>query len=247
MAKDKSCSGNEHLSLLDSDAAILRRASAREIRQRFNALEACLGKPAFLTIEKIEDFDTLFNQLLESVIPTDAIEYMYIRDAAILTFDINRLQQSKIALLKAAQPHAVTNLILPALERTRADSLASAWAIGNPAAISQVNEILKKRDMKQDAIEFKAIELRLTPMQQIENMIYMLENRRFRFFKEIDRHRDSFKRDLQEAVKNADGSYSLVDAERVSPAGKSSSSSPRSLEDNVTKNDTAHTPHQKSP
>jgi hypothetical protein len=213
MARGKNPPNNEQLSLLGDQDRITPTPSPHQIRQRFSALETCLERPALLTNEKFEDFESLFDQLLSSVIPSDAIEYIYIRDAAILTFDINRLQRSKVALVKAAQPHAVSNLVAPALDRIRADQLSGAWTRGAPEAISQVNEILKKRGLKQEAIQLKAIELRLDHIQKIENMISTLESRRFAFFREIDRRRDNFKRRLQEAVKNADGSYSLVDAE----------------------------------
>jgi hypothetical protein len=229
MAKGKNPTNNEQLSLRGEEELILRSPSHHQIRKRFSDLETCLASPALLSNEKPEDFEALFNQLLLSVIPSDAIEYIYIRDAAILTFDINRLQRSKIALVKTAYPQAVSNLVAPALDRIRADQLSGAWTRGAPEATSQVNEILKKRGLKQEAIQLKAIELRLDRIQKIESMISVLESRRFAFFREIDRHRDGFKRRLQEAVKNADGSYSVVEAENNMNSQARSSSQPSTV------------------
>ena len=213
MAQGKKSDREQQLTLLNDDINVTRAPNASEIRRQFLRLEACLKKPELLTGENDKDFDNLFDEFLRSVIPTDAIEYVLVRDVVILTFDINRLQRHKILLVKAAQPGAVNALISPGVkDRYEASRISDKWAIGDEAAKSQVDEILNMRGMKPGSINAKAIEIRLDQLQKLEGMIFNLESRRFRILREIDRRRDGFKKRLQEAIKNTDGSYSVVDA-----------------------------------
>lgn len=213
MAKDKNRPSNEQLNLLGDQNLVSRAGTPQEIRQHFQALDGCLKPPALLPDEKTDDFDILFNELLRSVAPMDAIEYIYTRDVAILTFEINRLQRHKVDIVKAAQPDAVNRLLNVAVSRLNPHDVSRGWALGDAQATSQVNDVLKKRGLKREAITAKAIELKLNELQKLEEMVARHEGRRFAIFREIDRRRDGFKRRLQEAVKNTDGSYSIIDPE----------------------------------
>lgn len=193
---------------------ISQAPKASELRARFSQIEACLSPPDLLEDESLEDFQALFDTFLESVGPTDGIEYIYVRDAAILTFEINRLRRHKILLLQAAQPAAVKDLLTIAYQDPfDAKAVAQNWAIGNEKSVLEVEAVFKKRGLPLSAIGAKALEIKLDQIQKIEAMILTQENRRFVFFREIERRRDSFKRRLQEAVKNIDGSYSISDTE----------------------------------
>jgi len=121
----------------------------------------------------------------------------------------------------------VNSLISPGVkDRYEASRISDKWAIGDEAAKSQVDAILKMRGMKPGSINAKAIEIRLDQLQKLEGMIFNLESRRFGILREIDRRRDGFKKRLQEAIKNTDGSYSVVDAaSRSWPASDPSPSS----------------------
>lgn len=213
MAKGKNRPSNEQLNLLGDQNLVSRAGTPQEIRQHFQALDGCFKPPALLPDEKTDDFDILFNELLRSVTPMDAIEYIYTRDVAILTFEINRLQRHKVDIVKAAQPDAVKDLLNVAIPRLDPRDVSRGWALGDTQATSQVNDVLKKRGLKREAITAKAIELKLDELQKLEEMLARHEGRRFAIFREIDRRREGFKRRLQEAVKNTDGSYSIIDPE----------------------------------
>lgn len=190
---------------------ILPRAlSASAIRQKFEGLEQCLKSRLVRNDETQEEFDQLFDNLLESTNPRNAIEFIFIRRAADITAQIHRYERDRDALLVAEHMRILKPYLKDVSIKPDIETALLQWARGRESAMIGIGKILIGQGVELNQIHAKALENKLDALQKIESIISLLESRRFSLFREIDRHREALGKQLQEAIRLQDGSYSIV-------------------------------------
>lgn len=194
-----------------------RPLSASAIREKFEGLEQCLKSRLVRNDETQEEFDRLFDHLLEATNPRNAIEFILIRKAADLTAQINRYERDRDSLLMAEQMRILEPYLKDWKFEPDIETALLQWARGAESAVTAIGKILKGQGVELHHIHAKALERKLGAIQKIEIIINSLEHRRFSLFREIDRHREALAKQLQEAIRQQDGSYSIVFAREEEP------------------------------
>lgn len=186
-----------------------RPLSASAIRQKFDGLEQCLKSHLVRNDETQEEYDRLFDHLLEATNPRNAIEFIYIRKAADLTFQINRYERDRDGLLVAEQIRILKTYLQDKKIKPSIEAALLQWSMGEETAIETAEKVLEEQGLNSQHLYSRALQNKLDALQKIEAIINSLENRRFSLFREIDRHRDALGKQLQEAIRQQDGSYSI--------------------------------------
>jgi hypothetical protein len=183
--------------------------SARAIRQKFDGLVQCLKSRLVRNDETQDEFDLLFDHLLEATNPRNAIEFIYIRKAADITAQINRYERDRDGLLLAEQIRLLKYYLKDEKIKPDIETVILQWSMGKDTAIAVIEKSLEHHGINTHYIYSKALEHKIDALQKIEAIINSLENRRFALFREIDRHREALGKQLQEAIRQQDGSYSI--------------------------------------
>ena len=207
----------------DVSPILPRPLSASAIREKFEGLEQCLKSRLVRNDETQEEFDRLFDHLLEATNPRNAIEFIYIRKAADITAQINRYERDRDGLLVAEQMRILEPYLKDWKFEPDIETALLQWARGAESAVTGIGKILKGQGVELHHIHAKALENKLGAIQKIEIIINSLEHRRFSLFREIDRHREALGKQLQEAIRLQDGSYSIVFAQGEEPLTKGAS------------------------
>ena len=194
----------------DVSPILPRPLSASAIREKFEGLEPSLKSRVVRNDETQEEFDRLFDHLLEATNPRNAIEFIYIRKAADITAQINRYERDRDGLLLAEQMRLLKFYLQDDKIKPDIETALLQWSLGEESAVAVIERILERNGMTTHAIYSKALENKVDALQKIEGIINGLENRRFASFREIDRHREALGKQLQEAIRQRDGSYSIV-------------------------------------
>ncbi len=191
--------------------------SASAIRQKFDGLESSLKSRLVRNDETQEEFDRLFDHLLEATNPQNAIEFIYIRKAADITAQINRYERDRDGLLLAEQMRLLKFYLKDEKIKPNIETALLQWSAGEESALAVIERVLERHGLTTHAIYSKALENKVDALQKIEGIINGLEKRRFTSFREIDRHRDALGKQLQEAIRQQDGSYSIIFAQDGKP------------------------------
>lgn len=191
--------------------------SASAIRQKFEGLEPGLKSRLVRNDETQEEFDRLFDHLLEATNPRNAIEFIYIRKAADITAQINRYERDRDGLLVAEQMRLLKFYLKDEKIKPDIETALLQWSACEETAVAVIERVLARHGMTTHTIYSKALENKVDALQKIEGIINGLENRRFASFREIDRHREALGKQLQEAIRQQDGSYSIVFAQHGEP------------------------------
>ena len=194
-----------------------RPLSASAIRQKFEGLEQCLKSRLVRNDETQEEFDQLFDNLLEATNPRNAIEFIFIRRAADITAQIHRYERDRDALLVAEHMRILKPYLKDVSIKPDIETALLQWARGRESAMIGIGKILIAQGVELQQIYAKALENKLDAIQKIEGIISLLESRRFSLYREIDRHREALGKQLQEAIRLQDGSYSIVFAQEAEP------------------------------
>lgn len=200
-----------------------RPLSASAIRGKFEGLEPSLKSRVVRNDETQEEFDRLFDHLLEATNPRNAIEFIYIRKAADITAQINRYERDRDGLLLAEQIRLLKFYLKDEKIKPDIETALLQWSAGEETAVTVIERVLERHGMTTHAVYSKALENKVDALQKIEGIINGLENRRFASFREIDRHREALGKQLQEAIRLQDGSYSIVFAQGEEPLTKGAS------------------------
>jgi len=190
-----------------------KRSTRQPERDIFADLEKGLGRIPILDEENEDEFNLLLDNLISSVRPTDAIEFIYVRDFAIVTSEINRLRRHQQLLLKMDEAAAIRSLIPYDITKpNNADTIARGWTSNDPAIVTAMTKHFEKFGLTAEAVSAKTFSSNLDDMDKISRMVCVAEARRIAILREIDRRRYAFKKRLEETIRNEDGSYSLADA-----------------------------------
>ena len=181
------------------------------IPNNFADLDQLLGYPALLREESLEDFDTLLNHLIKDVEPNGSIEFIYVRDFATYTIEIERLRLYRNLLLDLMAPEAIDQM------RSRNNKVSVKCSIAGPPWTDFVDTAtriwdvyLADKEMRGSLINAQSFALVIDEMEKIERMIGLAEERRMRLVREIDRRHALLKSRLQETIQNRDGSFSFA-------------------------------------
>ena len=194
-----------------------RPLSARTIREKFGGLDQCLKSRVVRNDETQEEYDRLFDHLLEATNPRNAIEFIFIRKAADLTAQINRYERDRDGLLVAEQMRLLKFYLKDEKIKPDIETALLQWSLGEESAVAVIERVLERHGLTTHSIYSKALENKVNALQKIEGIINNLENRRFSLFREIDRHRDALGKQLQDAIRRQDGSYSIIFAQDEAP------------------------------
>ncbi|MBS7805857.1 hypothetical protein KIH24_14890 [Rhizobiales bacterium TNE-4] len=194
--------------------------SARAIREKFEGLEPSLKSRLVRNDETQEEFDRLFDHLLEATNPRNAIEFIYIRKAADITAQINRYERDRDGLLVTEQMRLLKFYLKDVKIKPDIETALLQWSAGEETAVTVIESVLERHGMTTHAVYSKVLENKVDALQKIEGIINGLENRRFASFREIDRHREALGKQLQDAIRLQDGSYSIVFAQGEEPLTK---------------------------
>lgn len=194
-----------HSSQLTDDVA-----SNSPKQHNFSELEKCLSAPPLLLDEEYENFENFLELLVKDIDPQGAVEFIYLRDFAIYTFEIGRMRNYRNYLTLLAEPEAVLSLSKSIGNSKFKASLAGQdWAQRAHQASQNVNFYLNSEELNQIPLEAQSFAVIIDQLEKVERMIASAEARRLSLIREIDRRHQALKERLQKTIKNEDGSYSF--------------------------------------
>lgn len=186
-------------------------APSSSIPSHFSELYHCLGYPALLREESVDDFDALLAQLIKDIEPKGSVEFIYVRDFATYTFEIERLRFHRSVLLDLMAPEAINEIrSRNGKVRLHCKAAGSPWSDHADTASRLIGAYLADDGMKESLINAQSFALAIDQMEKIERMIGLAEERRMRLVREIDRRHALLKSRLQEAIQNRDSSFSFA-------------------------------------
>ncbi len=200
---------NKETNIVNKDADPVSAPSSQGTKN-FTELDTCLGYPSLLHGESLEDFDTLLNNLMGDIEPKGSVEFIYVRDFAVYTIEIERLRLHRNILMDIIAPEAIEKMRARQSHSTFKCKMAgSPWAEQSQLASALVHAYLNDKGTKGTAINAQSFALAIDEMEKIERMIGLAEERRMRLVREIDRRHALLKNRLHETIQNRDGSFSF--------------------------------------
>lgn len=160
-------------------------------RSKFDRdLVRLLGEPALLGHDDQSAYIALEKSLIEAVKPKDAIELIFVRDVADLTWEIQRLKLARVHLIDHNLHEGLTRFLSEDLKGDVPAFLASLkWRNGHPAVSREVRRFLKSAGITRDMIVSETIRRLMDEYEGFNIAIARLEARRNALLYEVDRHR----------------------------------------------------------
>jgi hypothetical protein len=150
--------------------------------------------PILLMTETEDEFASLCKELEQDIQPMDFIERMYVKDIAILLWEIVRLRRFKTAIINNAFRNALQNflrqfLFEPAFpqginDELEADALAYEW-FQSEKAKSRVAKLLRQFQLDESSIEAEAFRLVSSDIDRMDRMLTLAEVRRDKALRNI--------------------------------------------------------------
>ena len=167
-----------------------------------------IGMPSLLETEVAADYDALLLRLAETVIPKDAVEWIWVADVTELVWEMRRIRGMRDAIVERETARGLGDLVEDILgadrewydvEDTR-DRLQAHWNSGNAFRRQIVRRFLKTRGV--DLPQVHAIVYRrcLDELAKLESLIANLGRRRDLILREIERRRDTVARRLRDVT-----------------------------------------------
>jgi crotonobetainyl-CoA:carnitine CoA-transferase CaiB-like acyl-CoA transferase len=155
------------------------------------------SKPPLLLTESQSEFDDLEASRKE-ILPRGIVEQIYFDDIIASVWEILRLRRCKTTIVNIAFKKALRALLETLLNYnySRAEDLAKRW-FNDPAARTEVVEILGKFKLDESAIEAEAIRISSASLEGIDRMLAAAELRRSRAFRNIEDCRASFAKTIR--------------------------------------------------
>lgn len=160
--------------------------------------------------EKAEDYRKLLAAIVQAAKPSDAIDWLYVKDVVDITWDIRRERAIKTAILQEAQKEIVLDL----LKTTRKDwdsldahvhrifyvrNEVKQWH-ENEEARKIINGRLTERGHSPSVVLAKAYEKVGAQLDNVERRIASYELRKITVLREIERRNERLARRLQNAA-----------------------------------------------
>ena len=174
--------------------------TAVRMRERARpSLVAALPEPTFLEGEDSDQYRRIAERVRAAASPTDIIEEFCVRDIIDLQWDLfryRRLSQSTIKLnLHHGLGKILNNIEVPMLLQDTVDS----WCKKEPSTIQKVDRMLAAAGLSMADVSAATMELKLSELERINNLIASAEARRANVIREVERRR-TFVRSLRDAV-----------------------------------------------
>jgi hypothetical protein len=176
------------------------------------------GPAPIIAGEDTEAYDDLFARVSGDVRPADIIEEIWVRDIVDLTWEIFRWRRLKTALLSAATPEALREVLAPLMraESSAEYKLVKKLATGNPAAITRFNKLMASANLTMDTVMARALVTEFDHIERIDRLMTIAEGRRNIVLREIDRHRSTFGQVMRERVRDvAEAEFEIVEQKTV--------------------------------
>jgi hypothetical protein len=177
-----------------------------------------LGDPPLVGDETLESYNNFFSAIVASSKPANAIDWLYTRDVADLSWQIRRERAILASVVKSFQTEVVRDLLKSTVDAP--DALQAAvyrifdasddalrWT-GDPAARKEIDARLAARGYPPSAILALAYMRGANQIEAIDKRIASYELRRVAIVREIDRRSERFARDLDSASSIIDGEFS---------------------------------------
>jgi hypothetical protein len=184
--------------------------------------------------EDVAAYDDLFDHVSKNVAPTDIIEEIWVRDIVDLVWETLRLRRMKAAFFNAEAHKSLKAVLDPLIddydqecdgeeegereneEAINNEFLSENWARRVPAAVKEVNALLKQANLTMDAVNACTLSNNIDMLERVDLIIAGLENRRNSILREIDRHRESLARSLRQNIEQIENAnYKVVNAGRA--------------------------------
>jgi hypothetical protein len=161
-----------------------------------------LGPPPVILGEDARKFEELHTRITAAMKPREAIEEIWVRDVADLTWEVLRLRRLKASLLLTCAHAGLVRVLKPLVGSTEAEQLAAAWAKRDAAAVAKVKSLLAASELTVDAIMAETLTLKLEQTERFEAMIAVAEARLAAALREVDRHRATLAGALRATVED---------------------------------------------
>ena len=176
-----------------------------------------LGPPAVLPGEDAAKYEVLQARVLAAVEPRDAIEEIFARDIADLTWEIARGRRLKANLMLACAHAGLMRVLKPLIGQTEAAELAQGWAKGGVAAKAAVARHLAAAHLTIDAVMAETLTVKLDQVERFEALIASGEARLAAALQEIDRHRKVCAELLEAVDEIVEAEFSPVEPQKGLP------------------------------
>jgi hypothetical protein len=178
-------------------------------------LARLFADPPLIGEESREDYENLFSAVADAAKPANAIVWIYVRDFADRTWEIQREKLLKRQVIQAAREDVVKEILMPppidpfALDAHELESdperlaeIESAfekleeWA-SDPGARRRIELELAVGGYDAAYISRKALSDSVSDIDTIDKRISAYENRRYAVLREIDRYHENLARRLE--------------------------------------------------
>lgn len=179
-------------------------------------LVSLLGEPVLFEHEDQDAYIALEKRLIEAVQPKDAIELIFVRDVADLTFEIQRLKLAQFHLIENNLHEGLASFLSKDFKGDIQAFLASLkWRDGEPVVSRKIKRALEAKNVTREMIVSATIRRLFPEYEGFSTAIARLESRRHAIFNEIDRHRQMLAYLLKEEIRKLETtkSQSLITQE----------------------------------
>ena len=157
------------------------------------------GPPLLIQGEDGEAHELLQRGISAAVKPVDVIERIWVRDIVDLSWECLRIRRLKTALLNRAMIKGLDEVLRPKLGYEQASVLAGAWAAREKEALEEVDAHLASMGTTLEAAAAIGFQNNIGSIERMDRLIASAEMRRNSALREIERHRQSFGKALQQA------------------------------------------------
>jgi hypothetical protein len=171
------------------------------------AIDTLFSAPRLLLGESAAQFETLRAELERDIEPIGAVEKLYVNEMALLMWDILRLRGFKTDIIRNARPAALEGLLKNLLSNGQAlkkdnskeaKDLATLWRENRDNG--KVEQLLRKCELDESAIDAEAFRLAIPDLQQLDKMLMSMEARFSNTIRNVSEYRKSFARRLQSSA-----------------------------------------------
>ena len=176
-------------------------------------IAALFGKPPLLHWEDPDDYNRLLEFIAVEVKPKGAMEWLYTKDIADLTWEGLRLRRIKATCINSGTPRASRAILGPIAGIAEAfckfnegnwiELVVSNSLGGDEKASKTVETLLHGGGLKRDALTAASFCEQIKIIENIERMQAGADRRRDQLLHEIERRRFALSQRLREASKSA--------------------------------------------
>lgn len=159
-----------------------------------------MGKAPVLPGEDFDAYNALFERLRSAVAPADDLEEIWVFDFVDLTWEVLRLRRLKTQLFKSCAGAGLARILknLPDVENP--SRLVADWVMKEPQSVKRVDELLAQAGLDRETVWAQTLAVRIDDFDRIDHMIARAEERRSAVLREVEHHRATLARRLQEAA-----------------------------------------------